>query len=63
MQGEFIKGDIKDVCAELEAEAKRCKGMKVGTWLRLRAIERAEAKQFGMTETEFRKGLRGGATN
>jgi hypothetical protein len=63
MQGEFIKGDIKDVCAELEAEARRCKGMTVGEWLKLRAIERSEAKQFGMTETEYRRELRGGATN
>jgi hypothetical protein len=46
MQGEFIKGDIKDVCAELEAEAKRCKGMKVGKWLKLRELERVEKKQF-----------------
>lgn len=63
MQGEFLKGDIKDVCAELEAEARRCKGMTVGAWLRLRAIERAEAKQFGMTEIEYRRELHGGATN
>jgi hypothetical protein len=63
MQGEFFKGDIKDVCAELEAEAQRCKGMTVGEWLKLRAIERSEAKQFGMTENEYRRELRGGATN
>lgn len=55
MKGECIKGDIKDVCAELEREANRCKGMTVGELLRLRAIERAEAKQFGMTENEFRR--------
>lgn len=61
MQGEFLKGDIKDVCAELEAEAKRYKGMKVAQWLKLRAIERAEAKQFGMTENEYRRELHGGA--
>jgi hypothetical protein len=46
MQGEFIKGNIVDVCAELEAEAKRCKGMAVGKWLKLRALERIEKKQF-----------------
>lgn len=46
MQGEVIKGDIKDVCAELKAEAERCKGMTVGTWLRLRKLERIEKKQF-----------------
>jgi hypothetical protein len=63
MQGEFFKGDIKDVCAELEREARRCRGMTVGAWLRLRAIERAEAKQFGMNEDDFRRELHGGATN
>ena len=63
MQGEFFKGDIKDVCAELEAEAKRYKGMPVGTWLKIRAIERAEARQFGMTENEYRRELHGGATS
>lgn len=40
MQGEFFKGDIKDVCAELQAEAQRCKGMTVGEWLQLRKRER-----------------------
>lgn len=55
MQGEVFKGNIKDVCAELEEEAKRCKGMPVGTWLRLRNIERAVAKQFGITEEEYRE--------
>ena len=54
MQGEFLKGDVKDVCAELEAEAKRHKGMTFGQWLKLRTLERAEAKQFGMTVEEFR---------
>ena len=55
MQGEFLNGDIKDVCAELEAYARNSKGMTVAQWLRLRAIERAEAKQFGMTEAAYRK--------
>lgn len=58
MVGEVFKGDIKDVCAELEAEAKRCKGMAVGTWLRLRRIERACAKQFGISEDEYRENLK-----
>lgn len=58
MQGEFLKGDIKDVCAELEAEAQRCKGMTVGQWLSLRKLDRAVAEQFGMTENEYRKVLR-----
>lgn len=63
MQGEFLKGDTKDVCAELEAEAKRCKGMTVGQWLRMRKLERAVSDQFGMTENEYRRELHGGATN
>lgn len=63
MQGEFIKGDIKDVCAELEAEAKRCKGMSVGTWLRLRKLDRAVAKQFGVTEDEYRKVMHRSVSN
>lgn len=63
MQGEFLKGDIKDVCAELEAEAKRHKGMTVAQWLKLRAIEKAEAKQFGISENLYRRELHGGATS
>jgi hypothetical protein len=63
MQGEFIKGDIRDVCAELEREAKRNKGMKLGEWLSMRKLERAMAEQFGMTENEFRRELHGGASN
>lgn len=58
MQGEFLKGDIKDVCAELEREAQRCKGMTVGQWLSLRKLDRVVAEQFGMTENEYRKVLR-----
>lgn len=54
MQGEVIKGDIKDVLAELKAEAKRCQGMTVGEWLRLRRLERAEATQLGINERDFR---------
>ena len=56
MKGEFIKGDIKDVCAELEAEAKRNKGMTFGQWLKLRALERAEEKQFEEIFKERREG-------
>ena len=63
MQGEFLKGDIKDVCAELEREAERLKTMPVGKWLKLRAIERHEAEQFGISEMEYRRELHGGATN
>lgn len=52
-----LKGDIKDVCAELEREARRCKGMTVPEWLRLRRVEKAQAKQYGMSENEYRKML------
>ena len=54
MKGEFLKGNVKDVCAELEAEAKRYKGITFAQWLKIRAIEKAEAKQFGMTVEQFR---------
>lgn len=54
MKGEFLKGDVKDVCAELEAEAKRHKGMTLAQWLKLRALERVEAKQFGVPVELFR---------
>lgn len=54
MQGEFIKGAFKDVIEELEKEAKRCKGMPVGKWLKLRKLEKLEAEQLGMDV----KGLR-----
>ena len=50
------KGDVKDVCAEIEKEAKRCKGMTVHEYLCLRKLERAEAQQFGCTEAEIKKG-------
>lgn len=55
MQGEFLKGNVRDVCAELKAEAQRCKGMKVGEWLRLRKIEKNVAQQFGISADELRR--------
>jgi hypothetical protein len=55
MQVEVLKGSIVDVCAELEAEARRCKKMTVGEWLRMRELDRVIAKQFGMTEDEYRR--------
>ena len=58
MKGEFLKGDVKDVCAELEAEAKRYKGITFAQWLKLREIERAEAEQFGMTVEQYRSVLK-----
>lgn len=58
MKGEFLKGDVKDVCAELEAEAKRHSGMTVSTWLRLRKLEEATAKQFGVPVEVYRGWLK-----
>lgn len=55
MKGEFFKGNIKDVCAELKKELERCGNMKVGQWLSLRKLELAEAKQFGVDVKDFRK--------
>lgn len=46
MEGEFFKGNIVDVCAELEAEAKRHKGMKVGEWLSFRKLDKIVKKQI-----------------
>lgn len=47
IKGVAFKGDVKDVCAVLEREAQRCKGMTVGAYLRLLEIEQAEEQQFG----------------
>lgn len=55
MQAEVFRGDVKDVCAELKEELKRCGKISVGAWLRLRKIEDAEAKQFGVSVENFRK--------
>ena len=55
MKGEFFKGDVKDVCAELKKELERCGNIKVGQWLSLRKLELAEAKQFGVYVKELRK--------
>lgn len=45
-RGVAFKGDVKDVCAELEQEAKRCKGMTVGQYLHLKKLERIEQQQL-----------------
>lgn len=55
MEGFRCSGDVKDVCAELKEELKRCGKISVGAWLRLRKIEDAEAKQFGVSVENFRK--------
>lgn len=54
-EGFKLAGDVKDVCAELEREAQRCKGMTVGTWLRLRRIEQAVANQLEMPVEKYRQ--------
>ena len=41
-----IAGKAKDVCAALEKEAERYKGITVDTWLRLCKIKAAVRKQF-----------------
>ena len=46
IKGVAFKGEIKDVLAELEAEAKRCKGMTVGQYLSLRKLEKEEERQL-----------------
>lgn len=58
MNGVVFKGNIKDVCAELEREIKytNCKGITVENWLHDRKVENSMAKQLGMTVEEFRHG-------
>lgn len=47
IKGVAFKGDIKDVCAELKAEAERCKGMTVGQYLQRRELEKAWTEELG----------------
>lgn len=42
----IIKGDIKDVCAELEEENRKYNGITVGKWLRLRKLKQIEEQQL-----------------
>ena len=60
MKGIVFKGAVSDVCAELEAEAKRCKGMTVGEYLSLRKIEKAEEEQFARIMSDIKAGGRNG---
>ena len=55
-EGVAFKGDVKDVCAELEQEAKRCKGMTVGQYLSLLKLEKVVSEQLG-EPISFRKNL------
>ena len=54
VNGECFKGNVVDVCAELEKEARRCKGMTVSEWLRMRRIEKALAQQFGCSVEDIK---------
>jgi hypothetical protein len=56
MDGFRIAGKAFCVVEDLRQFAEQHKGMAVAEWLkqrRLERIERAEAKQFGMSELEF----------
>ena len=46
MLGEFIKGNVRDVVAELQAEAQKHKGITVGEWLKKRKAERSVEQQL-----------------
>lgn len=46
MKGVAFKGDIKDVCADLKAEAKRCKRMTVEQYLSLLNLEKQIDEQL-----------------
>ena len=52
MEGEFFKGDVKDVCEFLKEEATRCKGMTAKAWLQYRELKRIIDKQFAEMEKE-----------
>ena len=61
MHGEFLKGDIKDVCAELKREAERCKGITVFEWLWERAHRRYVAQLIA--ENKDRREMHEGVSN
>ena len=54
--GVMFKGDVKDACARLKAEAERCKGMTVSAYLRLLQIEEIAIRQI----EEIQKQVLGG---
>lgn len=56
MQGEFIKGDIFDICAFLEREASKHKGMTVGEWLSLRKRQRQTEAELDELYQSIKKG-------
>lgn len=56
MIGEAFKGDIKDVCAELERELEYYKDITVEEWLHERRMSKALAEKLGITVEELRYG-------
>ena len=48
--GITLKGNMPDILTYLEREQERCPKMKVTQYIRLRELERAEAKQFGVKD-------------
>lgn len=53
VKGVAFKGDIKDVCAELEREAERCKGMTVSQYYALKKIEKTVDEQLDEISKNF----------
>ena len=52
MKGIFFKGNVREVCAALKAEAERCKGSTVERYIRKRQLEEVERKQFGAEKVD-----------
>lgn len=62
MDGFMLAGKAFAVCEDLRLLAEKNKGKTVAEMLmeqRKHQLEQAEAKQFGMTEKEFKKQLGG----
>ncbi len=53
IKGVAFKGEVKDVCAELEREAERCKGMTVGQYLKFRELEKTVDEQLDEISKNF----------
>lgn len=62
MDGFVIQGKAFCVVEDLRLFAEQHKGITMSEWLKLRRlkqVERAEAKQFGMSQAGFREILNG----
>lgn len=62
MDGFVIQGKAFCVVEDLRLFAEQHKGITMSEWLkqrRLEQVERAEAKQFGMSEVEYKQYLYG----